>query len=121
MARPRAASTVPAGKRASSGWPRTIAQPSAAASAARAAAGTVKGAPPAQGKRKRRFPYRKVEELEADIAAQETQLREVERLLASPDLYRDGERVKETTKAFEDTKARLAQLYEHWEEAVELN
>jgi ATP-binding cassette subfamily F protein 3 len=78
-------------------------------------------APPARVKRKRRFPYRKVEDLEADIAASETKLRELERLMASPDLYRDGERVKETTKAFEETKGELQRLYEHWEEAVELN
>jgi ATP-binding cassette subfamily F protein 3 len=72
-------------------------------------------------RRKRRFPYRKVEDLEAEIAAAETELRGVETLLASPDLYRDGERVKETMRTFEETKARLQQLYEHWEEAVELN
>ena len=34
---------------------------------------------------------------------------------------RDGDKVKETTRVFEETKVRLAQLYEHWEEAVELN
>ena len=28
---------------------------------------------------------------------------------------------KETMRAFEDAKSRLQQLYEHWEEAVELN
>jgi ATP-binding cassette subfamily F protein 3 len=72
-------------------------------------------------KRKRRFPYRKVEDLETDIAAEETRLQELEQLLASPDLYREGDKVKETTGAFEETKARLQQLYEHWEEAVELN
>lgn len=72
-------------------------------------------------KRKREFPYRKVEELEADIAALESEIQELERTLASPELYRDGERVKQTTKAFEEAKARLQYLYEHWEEAVELN
>jgi ATP-binding cassette subfamily F protein 3 len=46
---------------------------------------------------------------------------ELERLLASPDLYRDGDKVKATTADFETTKAALKQLYEHWEEAVELN
>ncbi len=75
----------------------------------------------APAKRKRKFPYRKVEDLEAEIAATETTLREVEAQMASPDLYRDGDKVKETTRAFEETKARLARLYEHWEEAVELN
>jgi ATP-binding cassette subfamily F protein 3 len=78
-------------------------------------------APAPRQKRKRRFPYRKVEELEADIAGCETQLRELEEKLASPDLYRDGDKVKQTTQSFEDTKKRLQQLYEHWEEAVELN
>jgi ATP-binding cassette subfamily F protein 3 len=72
-------------------------------------------------KRKRRFPYRKVEELEHDIALSETRLRELEQLLASAELYRDGDKVKETMRAFEETKHELQQLYEHWEEAVELN
>ncbi|HZU37216.1 MAG TPA: ABC-F family ATP-binding cassette domain-containing protein [Gemmataceae bacterium] len=75
----------------------------------------------APAKRKRRFPYRKVDDLEAEIAANENRLREVEALMASPELYRDGEKVKQTTRLFEETKARLHQLYEHWEEAVELN
>jgi ATP-binding cassette subfamily F protein 3 len=79
-------------------------------------------APPTmERKRKRKFPYRKVADLEADIAGQEAQLRNLEQLMASPELYRDGEKVKQTTQAFEETKARLAVLYEHWEEAVELN
>jgi ATP-binding cassette subfamily F protein 3 len=72
-------------------------------------------------KRKRRFPYRKTEEIERDIAATEASLRGLEEQMASPELYRDGDKVKETTRAFEEAKARLAHLYEHWEEAVELN
>jgi ATP-binding cassette, subfamily F, member 3 len=72
-------------------------------------------------KRKRQFPYRKVADLEADIATQEAHLRDLEQLLGDPDLYRDGERVKATLRDFDETKARLQQLYEHWEEAVELN
>jgi ATP-binding cassette, subfamily F, member 3 len=72
-------------------------------------------------KRKRRFPYRKVEELEAEIAERETKMRELERLLSGAELYRDGEKVKEAMQDFEETKADLKQLYEHWEEAVELN
>ena len=54
-------------------------------------------------------------------AAAETEVRQLEESLASPDLYRDGDKVKQTTKAFEEAKQRIAQLYEHWEEAVELN
>ena len=86
-----------------------------------------KGAPPAgatsgtKQKRKRQFPYRKTADIEADIVTAETERAELEHLLASPDLYRDGERVKQTTKAFEAVKEKLTRLYEHWEEAVELN
>jgi len=72
-------------------------------------------------KRKRRFPYRKLEDLESDIAQNEATVRDLERALADGDLYRDAERVRETMKAFEDTKLRLNQLYEHWDEAAELN
>jgi ATP-binding cassette subfamily F protein 3 len=72
-------------------------------------------------KRKRKFPYRQVSDIEAAIAAAETELRELEKLMASPELYRDGDKVKQTTKAFEEAKVRLQQLYEHWEEAVELS
>jgi ATP-binding cassette subfamily F protein 3 len=72
-------------------------------------------------KRKRRFPYRKVEELEAEIAIEETRLKGLEAALASPDLYREGAKVQEKMQAFEDAKVKLKQLYEHWEESIELN
>ena len=74
-----------------------------------------------KGKRKRQFPYRKVDDLEAEIANEETNLQEIELALANPDVYKDAEKVKETTQRFEDTKKKLQQLYAHWEEAVELN
>jgi ATP-binding cassette subfamily F protein 3 len=72
-------------------------------------------------RRKRRFPYRKVDDLEAEIAATETRVRELQAALENPDLYRAGERVKETKQDFETNQSRLTELYEHWEEAVELN
>jgi ATP-binding cassette subfamily F protein 3 len=72
-------------------------------------------------RRKRRFPYRQVADIEADITATESRRVELEQLLASPELYRDGDKVKETTRAFEETQEKLRQLYEHWEEALELN
>jgi ATP-binding cassette subfamily F protein 3 len=73
----------------------------------------------AKPKRRRRFPYRKIADLEAEIASHESHLRDVEQLLAEPALYRDGDRVKATMKDFEETKACLQRLYEHWEETVE--
>jgi ATP-binding cassette subfamily F protein 3 len=72
-------------------------------------------------KKKRKFPYRKVEDIEGDIARAETELAAVEQMLGLPDLYKDGEKVKETTSRFEELKAQIARLYEHWEEAVEMN
>jgi ATP-binding cassette, subfamily F, member 3 len=78
-------------------------------------------APATTAKRKRRFPYRKLEELETEIADNEATVRDLERALADGDLYRDAERVRETMKAFEETKAKLVGLYEHWDEAAELN
>jgi ATP-binding cassette subfamily F protein 3 len=72
-------------------------------------------------KRKRKFPYRKVEELEKEVMEQEELVAELEAKLASPEIYRDANLVKETMTDFEDAKDRLKTLYEHWEEAVELN
>lgn len=72
-------------------------------------------------KRKRKFPYRKVDDLEKDIAAGEQQVAELETSLASAETYRDAGRFSDTLKAFEEAKAKVAMLYEHWEEANELN
>jgi ATP-binding cassette, subfamily F, member 3 len=72
-------------------------------------------------KRKRKFPYRKVEDLEKDVMEQEELVAELEARLASPEIYRDANLVRETMTDFEVAKDRLKTLYEHWEEAVELN
>ncbi len=72
-------------------------------------------------KRKRKYPYRKASDLEVEIAELEQELADLEAQLASPELYRDGEKVKQTTRSFEESKAALQRLYEHWEEAIELN
>ena len=72
-------------------------------------------------KRKRKFPYRKVAEVEKDIATQEAFIANLETVLASAEVYRDANKFSDTLKAFEEGKAKLARLYEHWEEAVELN
>ena len=72
-------------------------------------------------RRKRKFPYRKVAEIEAEIADFEQRIAQLQTDLADPELHRNGGRVKETVQAFEESKAKLAALYEHWEEAVEMN
>jgi ATP-binding cassette subfamily F protein 3 len=78
-------------------------------------------AAPTKSKRKRKFPYRKVPDLEADIAACEATITRLESALQDVDLYKDPPRLKQTMADLEAAKARLPQLYEHWEEAVELN
>ena len=76
---------------------------------------------PERGKRhKRKFPYRKVEELEADIHVCELRIEELHRTLAAPEL-RDGQRVKEIKTELDDQHRQLEQLLAHWEEATELN
>src|SRR5262249_13751313 len=78
-------------------------------------------APSKPAKRKRKFPYRKVEDLEKEVMEQEELVADLEGQLASPEIYKDHNLVKETMQDFEDAKERLKALYEHWEEAVELN
>lgn len=86
---------------------------------------TSKPAPRSESKdkprRKRQFPYRKVDELEAEIAEAEELMIQLQADMSRPEVLRDGARAKDTTQRFDETQARLAQLYEHWEEAVELN
>lgn len=72
-------------------------------------------------KRKRKFPYRKVADLEAEILGQETRLQELQASLADPDVLRDGARVKQCKAELGELQSALAVLYEHWTEAVELN
>src|SRR5262249_41097961 len=72
-------------------------------------------------KRKRKFPYRKVPDLEADIATTEQKIADLESSLQTPEVYRDAARVRETMAELEKAKDALALLYQHWEEAVELN
>jgi ATP-binding cassette, subfamily F, member 3 len=69
---------------------------------------------------KRRFPYRKVGDLEADIAHWEATIEQLHQQLADPEVLRDGEQVKERMADLKEAEVKLEQLYEHWEEAMEL-
>ena len=70
---------------------------------------------------KRKFPYRKVDDIESDIADRERRIQEGEALLVSPEVYKDGRRVKDVQGQLAALREELARLYEHWEEAAELN
>jgi ATP-binding cassette subfamily F protein 3 len=72
-------------------------------------------------KRKRRFPYRKPNELEREIAEAEAQLIEIEGLLAQSATWRDPDKAIATQNRHRELKSQLEELYLHWEEALELN
>jgi ATP-binding cassette, subfamily F, member 3 len=72
-------------------------------------------------RRKRKFPYRKVPDLEHEILQQETRLDELNAALADPQTHRDGDRVRQVKGEIAAVQDSLRALYEHWEEAVELN
>jgi len=74
-----------------------------------------------QARPKRRFPYRKVADLEQEIFERETRLAEAQAEMLLPEVLRDGRKVREVQERIATDQAALATLYEHWEEATELN
>jgi len=78
-------------------------------------------APEAKPKRKRQFPYRKVADIEADIVTVEQHVAEAQQRLIDPQVLRDGRLIKDVQQQLAELESRLAQLYEHYEEAMELN
>ena len=72
-------------------------------------------------RKKRRFPFRKVADLEQEIFDRETSLEELHGRLSEGDTHRDGELVRRITEEISRQKEALATLYEHWEEATDLN
>lgn len=72
-------------------------------------------------KRRRKFPYRKVVDLEQTIATAEAELETLHARMLDPESLRDGRKMKELQQLVADTEQQLLQLYEHYEEACELN
>jgi ATP-binding cassette subfamily F protein 3 len=77
------------------------------------------GADPSR--RRRQFPYRKVHDIEAEITDHEQQIEALQLRLSDPDVVRDPEKIKSLQEEIARRQQQLATLYEHWEEAVELN
>ena len=71
--------------------------------------------------RKRKFPFRKVADIEAEIFERETRVGELNQELTREDTYRDGDRVRQIKIEIAQQQQSLQTLYEHWEEATELN
>ncbi|HUT11303.1 MAG TPA: ABC-F family ATP-binding cassette domain-containing protein [Thermoguttaceae bacterium] len=72
-------------------------------------------------KPKRRFPFRKVVDLEQEIFQREARVEELHGRLARGETHRDGERVRRIRDEIAEEQRLLKTLYEHWEEATELN
>lgn len=77
--------------------------------------------PEKEQRRKRKFPYRRVADLETDIATAEATLARCQADLADTAVHRDPARLKSVMELYESTQTQLEMLFEHWEEAVELN
>jgi ATP-binding cassette subfamily F protein 3 len=72
-------------------------------------------------RRKRKFPFRKTQQIEADIATHEATIAGLEAKLTMPDVYKDGRKVREISEELDRLRTALELLLEHWEEAMELN
>ena len=72
-------------------------------------------------RRKRKFPYKKPEEVEAEIALVEQKVKELDDLLAQPNTWKDALKARSYQQSLEELRPQLSRLYEHWEEASELN
>ncbi len=72
-------------------------------------------------KRKKKFPYRKPDDIEREIGERESEVAEIEDRLGQPATYRDPVKAREIQLRHEELKSLLARLYEHWEEALEFN
>jgi ATP-binding cassette subfamily F protein 3 len=72
-------------------------------------------------KPKRKFPYRKISDLEQEIADHESMAEALEAMMLLPETLRDGSRVREITRELDELRLKLRQLYDHWDEASELN
>ncbi len=72
-------------------------------------------------KKKRKYPYRKTPEIEREIASVEVEVAELQDVLGQPITWRDPIKARATQDRHDTLAVKLATLYEHWEEAVELN
>ena len=112
-------------------------RPTGANDGSRAAARTGNGASPSSNapkttpaavekkveppKKKRKFPYRKVADIEADIEKTEQEIAVLQEKSLDPATLRDGAAVKQVLNEIAQAQQRLEYLMEHWEEASELN
>ena len=75
----------------------------------------------AQRDKKRRFPYRKLSDIEGEIFQRESRIEQLNEELADEATFRDGGRVRAIKQELADQQSALKRLYEHWDEASEMN
>lgn len=92
-----------------------------AAEAKKAAQSGVSTSSTEKPKRKRKFPYRKAADIEREIADKEQRIADLQDEMSSPAVLRDGQRMKQIAADYEALQQQLPALYEHWEEALEMN
>jgi len=76
---------------------------------------------PSRDGRRRRFPYRKVVDIEAEIHEREARLEAIYSSLSSLEVARDGVQVRRLRAEIDAQKDAISRLYEHWEESAEMN
>ncbi len=97
---------------------RAPARPAPSKSRPKAAAAAHHGAGETRDKRAaRQKRERELQRVEKDIEAREARVREIEALLADPEIYHDGERAKELVTGYERLRAELESL---WQRMAEL-
>jgi ATP-binding cassette subfamily F protein 3 len=69
----------------------------------------------------RKFPFRKISDIEEEIFARETQIMAWNDDLLRPEIARNNERTKAIHQEIKEEQEKIALLYEHWEEAGNLN
>jgi ATP-binding cassette subfamily F protein 3 len=74
-----------------------------------------------ESRRKRKFPYRKPGDIEIEIHEREARKETLLAAYSQPDVLRDGQRVKQIQTELTELDETLGRLYEHWEEALEMN
>jgi hypothetical protein len=62
-----------------------------------------------------------VSDIESEIARREERIDQLHALFGSDEILRDGTRIKQLRAELDEHQLALAELYEHWEEASELN
>ena len=75
----------------------------------------------APNNKKRHFPYRKLSDIEADIFQRKSRIEQLNEELADGGTFRDGGRIRAIKQEMTEQQSALKKLYEHWEEAGELN